>query len=45
MFYLQSRGISKMEATKLLLNGFLLSDISNKRMQKEIIHAIKDEWR
>ncbi len=45
MFYLQSRGLSKMDATKLLLNGFLLSDISNKKMQKEIIHTIKSEWR
>lgn len=45
LFYLQSRGISKVEATKLLLNGFLLSDISNKKMQKEIKQSIKKEWR
>lgn len=45
LFYLQSRGISKEEATGLLLKGFLLSDIVNKKMQKEINNAIKNEWR
>lgn len=45
LFYLQSRGITKEEATGLLLKGFLLSEISNKRMQKEINKSIKSEWR
>lgn len=45
IFYLQSRGINKQDATKLLLKGFLLSDISNKKMQKEIEKEIKKEWR
>lgn len=45
LFYLQSRGISKEEATRLLLNGFLLSDIENKKMRKEIEKATKNEWR
>ncbi len=45
LFYLQSRGISKEEATRLLLNGFLLSDIESKKMQKEIEKATKNEWR
>lgn len=45
IFYLQSRGISKEEATGLLLKGFLLSDITNKKMQREIEKAIKNEWR
>lgn len=45
IFYLQSRGISKEEATRLLLKGFLLSDIENKKMQKEVEKATKNEWR
>lgn len=45
IFYLQSRGISKEEATRLLLKGFLLSEIENKRMQKEIEKETKNEWR
>lgn len=45
LFYLQSRGLSKEIATGLLLKGFLLSDIVNKKMQKEISKFIKNEWR
>ena len=45
IFYLQSRGISKEEATRLLLKGFLFSDITNKKMKKEIDKATKQEWR
>ncbi len=45
LFYLQSRGISQIDATKLLLQGFLKSDIENSKMQKEIERMIKKEWR
>ena len=35
MFYLQSRGIDYDNALKLLINGFLTSDINNKKIIKE----------
>lgn len=45
IFYLLSRGIPKQEASRLLLKGFLLSDITNKKMQKQIELATREEWR
>lgn len=44
LFYLQSRGISKLEATKLLIRGFLTSELSHE--QKETYNKIIDKyWR
>lgn len=45
LFYLQTRGISELEARKLLINGFLLSNIENKNMIKIIENNIKEYWR
>ncbi len=45
LFYLMSRGISEKEASRLLLKGFLLSDITNKKMRKKIELSTKKEWR
>jgi len=45
MFYLQSRGIDYNTALKLLINGFLTSDINNKKMLKEINNNIEKYWR
>ena len=44
LFYLQSRGISKIDATKLLIRGFLTSELSEE--QKETYNKIIDKyWR
>lgn len=44
LFYLQSRGISKLDATKLLIRGFLTSELEE--TQKEIYNNIIDKyWR
>lgn len=44
LFYLQSRGISKLDATKLLIRGFLTSELEE--FQKEIYNKIIDKyWR
>lgn len=44
LFYLQSRGIDKIEATKLLIRGFLTSELSEE--QKETYNKIIDKyWR
>lgn len=44
LFYLQSRGISKIDATKLLIRGFLTSEL--KEEEKEIYNKIIDKyWR
>lgn len=44
LFYLQSRGIREDDANKLLIKGFLLSDLSNKKMIKDIENNIKEYW-
>ena len=45
MFYIQSRGIDYDNAIKLLISGFLTSDISNKKTLKEINKNIEKYWR
>ncbi len=45
MFYIQSRGIDYDNAIKLLITGFLVSDISNKKILKSIINNINKYWR
>lgn len=45
LFYLQSRGINEVNANKLLIHGFLVSDLSNKKMIKKIEKSIKEYWR
>lgn len=45
LFYLQSRGINEVDANKLLIHGFLVSDLSNKKMIKKIERSIKEYWR
>lgn len=45
MFYIQSRGIDYNNAIKLLISGFLTSDISNKKILKEINKNIERYWR
>ena len=45
LFYLESRGIDEQQASRLLLEGFLLSDITNKKMRREILKSTKKEWR
>ena len=45
MFYLQSRGIDYNNALKLLISGFLTSDINNKKTLKEINKNIEKYWR
>lgn len=45
IFYLQSRGISYDEALKLLIKGFLLSDISDSNLIKYITKIFNSIWR
>lgn len=45
MFYMQSRGLDKETALKLLINGFLSSDITNKTILNKINKNIKKYWR
>ena len=45
MFYIQSRGIDYNTALKLLITGFLTSDIENKKMLKQILKNIEKYWR
>lgn len=45
LFYMQSRGISLVEAKKLLIKGFLLSNLNNKKMIKKVSDIIKEYWR
>lgn len=45
MFYLQSRGIDSNTALKLLITGFLTSDITHKKILKEINKNIEKYWR
>lgn len=45
MFYMQSRGIDYNTALKLLITGFLTSDIENKKLLKEVNKNIEKYWR
>jgi len=45
MFYIQSRGIDYDNALKLLITGFLTSDIDNKKILNEVNKNIKKYWR
>lgn len=45
LFYLQSRGINEADANKLLIHGFLISDLNNKKMIRRIERSIKEYWR
>ena len=45
LFYLQSRGLNKNDAIKLLLSGFLTSDITCRELIDEIRKAIELYWR
>ena len=45
MFYIQSRGIDYESALKLLITGFLTSDIDNKKIVNKIIKNIDKYWR
>ena len=45
LFYLQSRGIDYKTAIKLLVSGFLTSDILNKKILKDINNNIEKYWR
>lgn len=46
LFYLMSRGINKEDATKLLINGFLISNMDITDVQRqEIIDKINKYWR
>lgn len=45
LFYLQSRGINQNDANKLLITGFLLSNLTNKKMITKITKTIHSYWR
>ena len=45
MFYMQSRGIDKISALKLLITGFLSSDVKSDYILKKINKNIKKYWR
>ena len=45
IFYLQSRGINYNDALKLLIKGFLLSDISDKDLIDYITEIFNSIWR
>ena len=45
MFYMQSRGIDYNTALKLLITGFLTSDINNKKIINNINKNINRHWR
>lgn len=45
MFYILSRGIDYNSALKLLITGFLISDIYNKKIINKIIKSIDKHWR
>ena len=45
MFYMQSRGIDYENALKLLITGFLSSDITDKNILNKINKNIKKYWR
>ena len=45
LFYLETMGISKDDAYKLLINGFLINGINDKFLSKKISETIKKYWR
>lgn len=45
MFYIESRGIDYENAIKLLISGFLTSDISDNKLLKEINKNLDKYWR
>lgn len=45
IFYIRSRGIDYNNALKLLITGFLISDINNKKTVNYINKIINDNWR
>ena len=45
MFYIQSRGIDYNNALKLLITGFLTSDIKNNKILREVNKNIEKYWR
>lgn len=45
IFYLKSRGIKEVDANKLLITGFLLSDLNSNNLIREIKRNIKEYWR
>lgn len=42
LFYLQSRGINEIEAKKLLIRGFLINNLNNKKIIEKINNNIKN---
>ena len=45
IFYLNSRGINEVDASNLLIKGFLLSNISNEELENIIKEDIDNNWR
>ena len=45
LFYLQTRGIDKLFATKLLISGVLLKGVKNEYLKEKIISVINQNWR
>ena len=45
MFYLESRGINKTNALKLLIKGFILSNIEIEELKNQINEKIEKYWR
>ena len=45
LFYIMSRGINYKDTLKLLINGFLISDINNEKIIKNIQKNINKYWR
>lgn len=45
LFYLETMGISKNDAYKLLIKGFLIGGIADEFLSKKIIDSIKKYWR
>ena len=45
MFYIQSRGINKIDTTKLLIGGFLRSNITSRQLLSYINKNINKYWR
>ena len=45
MFYLESRGINKTDALKLLIKGFILSNIEIEELKNQINEKIEKYWR
>ena len=45
LFYLKTRGVSEHDANKLLVTGFLISDLNHKKIISQIKKVIKEYWR